>query len=513
MPAERLTMRKVREVFRLKFDCDISNRKIAESCNIARSTVAEYLFRFQQAALSWPLPQELDDNQLEQLLYPKLPSVPADQRQAPDWSDIHQQLRHKSVTLMLLWQEYKEQYPQGYQYSQFCHLYRQWANRIDPVMRQEHRAGEKLFVDYAGQTVSIYDRQTDKMRQAQIFVAVLGASNYTYAEATWSQSLPDWIASHSRAFSFFNGVPQVVVPDNLKSGVSKACFYEPDINPTYLDMANYYDTVVIPARRRKAKDKAKVEVGVQNVERWILARIRNRQFFSLRQLNETIAELLIKLNNTPFQKLPGYRKQLFDTLDQPALKPLPMQPYTYAEWKIAGVNIDYHVEVDFHYYSVPHQLIGKKVDVRITENTIECFYKNKPVTSHIRSYLKGRHTTVTEHMPKSHQQWAKWTPQRFINWAAKIGPHTQKLIQRVLVSRKHPQQGFRSCMGILRLAKSYDDQRLEAACRRALTIGSNSYKSVASILKYKLDQKPLTEKNNTELSIDHRNVRGAKYYH
>ena len=513
MPAERLTMRKIREVFRLKFDCDISNRQIAKSCNIARSTVAEYLFRFQQAALSWPLPQDIDDNQLEQLLYPQMPTLLSHERPLPDWSYIHQQLRHKSVTLMLLWQEHKELHPQGYQYSQFCHLYRQWTNKIDPVMRQEHRAGEKLFVDYAGQTVQVYDLHTNQMRDAQIFVAVLGASNYTFAEATWTQSLPDWISSHSRAFIFFGGVAQIVVPDNLKSGVSKASLYEPDINPTYLDMANYYDTVVIPARVRKPKDKAKVEVAVQVVERWILARIRNRQFFSLRQLNETIAELLVELNDRAFQKLPGCRKQLFEALDKPALKPLPVQPYPYAEWKIAGVNIDYHIEVDHHYYSVPYPLIGKKIDVRITDTTIECFYKSQSVASHIRSYLKGRHTTVKQHMPKSHQQWAKWSPQRFINWAAKIGPHTAQLIEQILNSRKHPQQGFRSCLGILRLAKSYDDQRLEAACQRALTIGGISYKSVASILKYKLDQKPLSGQTGTEATIDHKNIRGAHYYH
>jgi len=513
MPAERLTMRKIREVLRLKFDCDISNRQIAISCNIARSTVAEYLFRFKQAALSWPLPQDIDDNQLEQLLYPQLAAVPIDQRPLPDWPYIHQQLRHKTVTLMLLWQEHKEQYPQGYQYSQFCYLYRQWAKIIDPVMRQEHRAGEKLFVDYAGQTVEVYDLHTNQIREAQIFVAALGASNYTFAEATWTQTLPDWISSHSRAFRFFGGVPQIVVPDNLKSGVSKACFYEPNINPTYLDMANYYGTVVIPARTRKAKDKAKVEVAVQVVERWILARLRNRQFFSLRQLNDVIGELLVELNSRAFQKLPGCRKQLFESLDKPALKPLPVQPYQYAEWKIATVHIDYHVEVDFHYYSVPHQLIGKMIDVRITETTIECFYKSRPVASHIRSYLKGRHTTLNEHMPKSHQQWAKWNPQRFINWAAKIGPHTAELIEVILNSRKHPQQGFRSCLGILRLTKSYDDQRLEAACRRALSIGGTSYKSVASILKYNLDQKPLPGQTCTEAVIDHQNIRGARYYH
>jgi transposase len=513
MPAERLTMRKIREVFRLKFDCDISNRQIAKSCIIARSTVAEYLFRFQQAALSWPLPQDLDDNQLEQLLYPQLPALPAHERPVPDWFYIHQQLRQKSVTLMLLWQEYKEIHPHGYQYSQFCHRYRQWAAKIDPVMRQEHRAGEKMFVDYAGQTVPVYDLQTNQMREAQIFVAVLGASNYTYAEATWTQTLADWIGSHSRAFAFFGGVPKLVVPDNLKSAVSKASFYDPDINPTYLDLVNHYGTVVIPARVRRPKDKAKVETGVQIVERWILARLRNRQFFSLGQLNRAIAELLEDLNNKPFQKLPGSRKSAFESLDRPALNPLPSDPYQFAEWKKATVNVDYHIEVPRHYYSVPHTLIKKKLDVRITNNTVECFYKNKRVASHIRSHHKARHSTLKEHMPKSHQKWAQWTPDRFIRWAGKIGVHTQKLIENVLNSRAHPQQGFRTCLGILRLAKSYGDDRLEAACRRAVTIGGTSYRSVESILKHNLDQKPLPDQSSKSPPIDHTNIRGARYYH
>jgi len=513
MPAERITMRKIREVFRLKFDCDISNRQIAKSCKIARSTVGEYLFRFQQAALSWPLAQDIDDNQLEQLLYPQLPTLPAHERPLPDWSYLHQQLRQKSVTLMLLWQEYKEIHPQGYQYSQFCHRYRQWAAKIDPVMRQEHRAGEKLFVDYAGQTIPVYDLHSNQMREAQIFVAVLGASNYTYAEATWTQSLPDWIGSHSRAFAFFGGVPKLVVPDNLKAGVKKPSFYEPQINPTYLDLVNHYGTVVIPARVRRPKDKAKVETGVQIVERWILARLRNRQFFSLRQLNQAIAELLADLNNKPFQKLPGSRKSAFESMDRPALNPLPSQAYQFAEWKKATVNVDYHIEVHRHYYSVPHALIKKKIDVRITNNIIECFYKSKRVASHIRSHHKGRHSTVKEHMPKSHQKWAEWTPDRFIRWAAKIGPHTQSLIENVLNSRAHPQQGFRSCLGILRLAKSYGNDRLEAACRRAVAIGGTSYRSVESILKHNLDQKPLPDQSCKNPPIEHTNIRGARYYH
>jgi transposase len=370
-----------------------------------------------------------------------------------------------------------------------------------------------MFVDYAGHTVPVYDLHTNQMREAQIFVAVLGASNYTYAEATWTQTLADWIGSHSRAFAFLGGIPKVLVPDNLKSAVSKSNYYDPDINPSYLDMANHYGTAVIPARVRKPKDKAKVEVAVQVVERWILARLRNRQFFSLGQLNRAIAALLEDLNSKPFQKLPGSRKSAFESLDRPALSPLPSAPYQFAEWKIATVNVDYHIEVHRHYYSVPHTLIKKKLDVRITNNTIECFYKNKRVASHIRSHHKGRHSTIKEHMPKSHQKWAQWTPDRFIRWAAKIGVNTQKLIENVLNSRAHPQQGFRTCLGILRLAKSYGDDRLEAASRRAVSIGGTSYRSVESILKHNLDQKPLPDQPSKNPPIEHTNIRGARYYH
>jgi transposase len=506
-------MRKIKEVLRLKFDNQLSKRQIAQSCSIAHSTVSEYLRRFREVPLSWPLPEKIDDNQLEQLLFPRPQIGSPHRRPQPDWAYIHRELRRKGVTLMLLWQEYKEVHPNGYQPSQFCHLYRQWVKQLDPVMRQEHRAGEKMFVDYAGMTVAVFDMQSAKIRQAQIFVAVLGASNYTYAEATWSQTLPDWIASHSRAFSFFGGVAQVVVPDNLKAGVSKACFYEPNINPTYLDMANHYGTVVIPARVRRPKDKAKVEVGVQIVERWILARLRDRQFFSLPQLNRAIADLLPDLNAKPFQKLPGSRKSMFESIDRPALKPLPVQAYQYAEWKKATVNVDYHIEVARHYYSVPHTLIKKRIDLRLTDTTVECFYNGKRVASHIRSHYKGRHSTIKEHMPKAHQKWAQWTPQRFINWAAKIGPHTAQMIERVLNSRRHPQQGFRSCLGILRLAKDFGDARLEAACRRALTIGGNSYRSIESILKHNLDQKPLPDQPDNDTSLEHVNIRGSQYYH
>jgi transposase len=382
MPAERITMRKIREVLRLKFECGLTNRKIAKSTSIARSTVGDYVQRALDADISWPLPDDMDDAQLERALFSQVLQVPKNQRPPLDFLYIQKELKRKGVTLMLLWQEYKSHTPQGYQYSQFCHLYRQWRDKLDPVMRQDHRAGEKLFVDYSGMTVPLTDRNSGKTREAQIFIACMGASNYTYAEASLTQSLPDWIDSHVRALAFFGGVPELIIPDNLKSGVNKTCRYEPDLNPTYLDMANHYETAVIPARIRAPKDKAKAEVGVQIVERWILAKLRNRQFFSITELNRAIATLLVELNNKPFQKLAGTRKSVFETIDKPTLKPLPVGRYQFARWKKARVNIDYHIEVDRHFYSVPYQLIKKELDIRVTTNTIECFFKGRSVAVH-----------------------------------------------------------------------------------------------------------------------------------
>jgi transposase len=506
-------MRKIREVLRLKWDKGLSNRQIAKACGIGRPTVAEYLRRAADAGLAWPLPTGLDEVALERQLFPPPPSLPAQARGVPDWSVVHQERRHKGVTLFLLWQEYRETRPEGYQYSWFCEHYRAWRGKLDVVMRQDHRAGEKLFVDYAGQTVPVVDRMTGEIREAQIFVAVLGASNYTYAEATWTQGLPDWIGSHLRTFAFLDGVPELVVPDNLRAGVTKAHRYEPDANPTYQDMASHYGIAVLPARVRRPRDKAKVEAGVLVVERWILAALRHRSFFSLAEVNALIRELLEKLNARPFKKLPGCRRAQFEALDKPALQPLPVEPYVYAEWKKARVHIDYHVAVDGHYYSVPHALIKKQLDVRITQNTIECFYRGSRVASHRRAHQKGRHTTVSAHMPESHRQAGDWSPERLANWAAKTGPATEKLIMTILTSRKHPQQAYRSCLGVLRLGKAYGDDRLEAACRRALTLGSHSYKSIESILKHHLDDKPLAEQQELVLPEDHDNIRGPSYYH
>ena len=506
-------MRKIKEILRLKFEAGQGQRQIARSCGVGKTSVAECLARFEQSGLSWPQAGHLDDAALEHKLYPPAPVLATDSRPLPHWPSIHRELRRKGVTLTLLWHEYKAAHPQGFQYSWFCDQYRAWAGKLDVVMRQEHRAGEKLFVDYAGHSAEVVDRRTGEIRQAQVFVAVLGASNYTYAEATWTQQLPDWIGSHVRAFQFLDGTSEIVVPDNLRSAVTKAHRYEPDLNPTYADLASHYGVAILPARARRPRDKAKAEAGVQLVERWILAVLRNRSFFSLEELNREIARLLERLNDRAFKKLPGSRREWFETIDRPALRPLPAQVYEFAEWKKVTVNIDYHVDIEGHYYSVPYALVRKSLDARYTERTVECFHKSQRVASHIRSHLKGHHTTVAEHMPESHRQYAEWTPERLIRWAEKTGPATAGVVQTILHSRAHPQQGFRACLGILRMGKGYGDERLEAACRRALRIGSCSYKSIDSILRQGLDRKALPEQPELDLAIEHDNIRGADYYH
>ncbi|MFQ6003956.1 MAG: IS21 family transposase [Woeseia sp.] len=505
-------MRRIRDVLRLRATGH-SRRQVAQSCGIARSTVAEYVKRAEAAGLSWPSLGELDDAELESKLFPPAPVIPAEHRAVPDWAGVHRELKRKGVTLTLLWDEYKAANPEGYQYSWFCEHYRHWLGKVDVVMRQDHRAGEKLFVDYAGQTVPLIDRATGEVQDTQIFVAVLGASNYTYAEATLTQSLPDWIGSHVRAFRYFGSVPAIIVPDNVKSGVHLAHRYEPELNATYAEMGRHYGVAVIPTRSAKPRDKAKAEVAVQIVERWILAPLRNRTFFSLAELNAAIAELLEVLNSRPFKKLPGTRRSLFEMLDRPAMQPLPSAPYEYAEWKKVRVNIDYHVAIDKHYYSVPYQLVKQQLEARITANTVELFNKGKRIASHRRSTRPGAHTTVNAHMPKAHREYAEWTPQRLVRWARETGPATAKLVATILASRPHPQHGFRACLGIMRLGKRYTAKRLEAASRRALAIGACSYKSIESILKNGLDKKPLPATTIESPAIEHDNLRGPDYYH
>ena len=512
MPRQRLSMRQIHEVLRLKWAAGLSERQIARSLGLSRPTVAAYVRRAQVAGLSWPLPAGLDAATLEQRLFPSSATPAPTIRLVPDWATVHHELKRKGVTLFLLWQEYKATTPDGFQYSWFCQTYRAWASKLNLVMRQPHRAGEKLFVDYAGQGIPIVNAQTGEVHEAALFIAVLGASNYTYVEATWTQSLPDWIGSHVRTLAALGGVPEIVVPDNLKAAVTRAHRYEPELNRTYAELAHHYGFAVLPARAAKPRDKAKVEVGVQVVERWILARLRHHTFFALAEVNTAIPPLLLALNARPFKKLPGSRHSLFETLDRPALQPLPAQPYAYAEWKRARVNIDYHVEVEGHYYSVPYALVKQQLEVRISARVVELFHKGTRVASHVRSRLKGRHSTVAAHMPTAHRHYVAWTPQRLIRWAADSGAATAQVVETILASRPHPQQGFRSCLGIMRLGKSYGAERLEAACRRALTLGACSYKSIESILKNGLDRTPLPASPPAPAPLHHGNIRGPEYY-
>lgn len=503
-------MRKIKEVLRLKYTHALSNVQIGTSFNLSRECVRQYIKRAEQAGLSWPLPEEMDDAELEKRLFRD--ANQAAQVPHPDWMVVHQELKKKGVTLMLLWEEYKEVYPHGYQYSRFCKLYRAFRSKLHPTMRQTHKAGDKLFVDFSGLTVPWVDSQTGEIYKAEIFVAVLGASNYTYVEACESQSLPNWIEAHVRALEFIGGVPSSGVPDNLKSGVKKPHHYDPDVNITYQDFACHYTMAIIPTRVEKPRDKAKAEVGVQGIQRRILAPLRHHTFFRVADINKAIAPLLEDYNKRPFQDLPGSRLSQFLLIDKPALKPLPKERYQYAEWKKAKVNIHYHVAFEKHFYSVPYVYIKEDVTLRITQTTIECYYQNQRIASHLRCFRPG-HTTIREHMPKAHQAHVEWTPERLLNWAKKIGTSTEKLIESVIQSRAIPEQSFRACLGILRLGKAYGEDRLENAAKRAVAIGSTRYQSIESILKRGLDKQPLptTDPNPTTPS-SHSNVRGPHYY-
>ncbi len=514
MPASRRAMRKIIEVLRLKFEAGLSHERIAAATKVSKGAVTKYVQRARDAGLGWPLPQEMDEARLEALLFPHAAPV-VERYAAPDFGHLHQELKKKGVTLQLLWEEYAAAHAgQAYRYSQFCLLYHRFAQSLKRSMRQVHRAGDKLFIDYSGDTVPIINAGSGEIRRAEIFVAVLGASSYTYAEAAWSQQLPDWIAAHVRCFEFLGSVPALLVPDNLKSAIKLACRFEPEATSTYEDLARHYATAILPARPFHPRDKPAVEAGVLLVQRWILARLRHRQFFSLEALNAAIRDLLVALNNRPFQKLDGCRRSVFETIDRPAMKPLPLTRYEFAEWKKATVGIDYHVDVAGHYYSVPHSLVRQKIEARYTAATVECFFKGKRVAAHARSSLRGRHTTVAEHMPESHRKHMQWTPGRLLNWALAIGPGTRDVVKWQLENRPHPEQGYRACLGLLNLAKQFTEARLEAACRRALAIGAPNRKSIKSILDAKLDLHPelFAATEHTPTPPQHGNVRGADYF-
>ncbi len=511
MPGARLPMRKIRDVLRLAAD-GLSKRQIAASLGIGATAAGTIMQRAAKAGLAWPLPDALDDAALEAQLYPPPPPSGSIVRPLPDWSRIHAELKRPGVTLQLLWEEHRVAEPNGLSRSWFCELYRQWARRLSPTMRQTHVAGEKLFVDYAGTTIDLVDAETGEIRPCQLFVAALGASSLTYAEATWTQTLPDWIGAHTRAFAFFGGVTAMVVSDNLKSGITKACFFEPAINRSYQEMATHFGTAILPARPRKPRDKAKVEVAVQIATRWIIAKLRNRTFFTLAELNAAIAECVTALNERRSRHLGASRRELFEKIEQATLKPLPVEPYEFAAWKDVRVGLDYHVDIEKHYYSVPHTLLRETLWARITARGIELFHKGQRVATHVRSSGNRKPSTVPEHMPKSHRHYAEWTPERLQRQAAEIGPKTAILVELIMRDRPHPEQGFRASIGIIGLRRSYSIERLEAACARALDINARSYRSVKSILQNNLDRKrPTTPAEGP--AIVHANIRGSTYFH
>jgi len=499
-------MRKIREVLRLKFEAGLGDRRIAEAIGSARSTVQDCLRRVREAAIPWPLPEGLDEAALHARLYRREAS--ASRAPAPDFVKLQAELKRPGVTRALLWQEYKTVHPDGWQYSVFCDQYRRWLATQDLVLRQHHVPGEKCFVDYAGQTAGVADRATGELRPVQIFVAVLGASSYTYAEATWSQQLPDWLGSHVRALDFFGGVPRAIVPDNLKSGVIKAHRYEPEINPAYQDFAEHYALAILPARVRKPRDKAKVEVAVQVVERWILARLRDRTFFSLAELNSAIRDLLNGLNTRPFKRRDGCRQSLFNEIERPALRALPDRPYSFATWKKAKVHLDYHVEVERAYYSVPYKLIGQTVDVRLGAHTLEIFHRQQLVAAHARSTHRGHFTTATEHRPERHNAVLELTQERLMQRALAIGPAIAAVLTQQLHQRRHPEEALRASLGILRLARDFNPEALEAAATRALELKVCSYRAMRTLMTTTTS----APREPKAPALDHENVRGEKYF-
>lgn len=500
-------MRKIREILRLKA-AGLSPRQIADSVGSALSTVQGCLRRALQAELSWPLPAELEDPGLEARLYP--PKLRIEEIPLPDFAHVHRELSRPGVTRMLLWQEYKAQQPQGLQYTAFCVQYRGWLERTaEPVMRFEHRAGDKCFVDYAGQTVGVIDRHSGEIREAQIFVAVLGCSNYTYAEATWTQSLPDWLGAHVRALECFGGAPAAMVPDNLKSGVDRAHRYEPDLNRAYAEFAEHYGVAILPARVRKPRDKAKVESGVQIVERWILARLRNRQFFSLPELNAAIAPLLAEFNDRPFQKLEGSRSSRLLELDRPALQPLPARPYEYAQWKCAKVHPDYHIEVERAYYSVPYRHIGARVEVRLTARMIEIFLHRELLAAHPRLRKRGARSTLEAHRPANHRAVIDTTAEKLLARAEAMAPSVAQVLREQFQRKRHPEEALRVAQGILRLAEDFSPAQLSAACRRALELNACSYRSVRTLIT----TPPASPPEPRTAPPLHENVRGSDYFH
>ncbi|MFZ2996050.1 IS21 family transposase [Sphingobium sp.] len=510
--ARRTNVKDMRSILRLTYGQGLSVRAVSERLKLSKTTVATYVLRAREVGLSsWPLPPGYDDDAaLEQLLFRRVGRPPQDLSE-PDWPVVAREIKRKGVTLTLLWQEYRAAHPNGYGYTWFCDRFTAFQKRTHASFRNRHEAGAVMQTDYAGHTVPLIDPSTGEIHQAQIFVAVLGASSLTFVMASLSQKLPDWIEGQVQALGYFGGVTRAIVCDNLKAGVAKALWFEPTLNQTFAAMADHYDTTILPTRSRHPRDKGKVEGAVLIVERWILARLRNRRFFALADLNAAIAALLEDLNDRPMRHVGQSRRALFEEIERSALAPLPAERFEYAEWKRAKVHPDYHVEVDKTFYSVPHRLIGRQVDVRLTHRVVELFHDHQRVASHVRRSQRRGHVTVSEHMPKAHQRYANMTPASLIGKADQIGVNTAILIERLMRDRPHPEQGYRSAMGVLSLARRYDRDRVEASCERALIINAVSYSSVATILKSGLDRiRPATEPARPTPA--HTNIRGRGYY-
>lgn len=513
MARRPISMRKTKEILRLKYELGLTHRQIAASLNLSHTCVGQYLAQAQQAGIGWPFPADLDEDRFRQLLRPAESPPPA-KRYLPPMADVHRELQRKGVTLQLVWEEYRRAHPEGYAYTQFWEYYRRFCSQLAPALRQPHPAGERMFVDWAGLTIPVWDAQTGQSHPVHLFVAVLGASNYTFATALENTRLPAWIEAHIQAWEFFGGVTRLTVPDNPKTAVTYACRYEPELTTSYQELASHYGTVVLPARARKPQDKAKVEAAVQHAERRILAVLRDQRFFSLAELNAAIRRELHALNERPFQKLPGSRAALFAELDRPALLPLPATRYELASWRQAKVNIDYHIQVDWHNYSVPYRLTQQTVEVRLSERTVEIFHRSQRVALHPRRQQRGGFTTDPAHRPKAHQRHLEWTPTRLMGWARnQVGPQCAAAVRYILEHKPHPEMGYRSCLGLIRLSRHHGHNRLEQACQRALLLDVCSYRSIKSILESKLETQPVSSSPVvTPVLVAHDNVRGGHYY-
>ena len=505
-------MVKIREIIRLQ-SLGIGIRATAQSCNCSRNTVREVLRTAELQGLSWPLPADMDDTQLMKAIYPSV-SMPSSRKPEPDYQYIHEELKRPHVNLRLLWTEFRAQHPDGLAYSQFCNRYSSWAAKTKAVMHLDHKPGYEMFVDWAGSKMEVIDSETGELLAAHLFVSTIGASGYPYVEAFPSECLEYWITAHVNAFRYYGGVPHILVPDNLKTGVKKASNYDPELNKTYLELSEHYGCAIVPARSRKPKDKASVEGTVGDISTWIIAALRHQRFFSFHQLNQAIREKLREFSQKPFQKKDGSRESVFLEIDRPVLKPLPSIAYEIAEWKKATVSFDYHIEVDRMYYSVPYIYIQKKVEVRMTTSVIEVYFNHVRICSHQRLHGRaGKHSTLDEHMPPNHKEYVQWDGNRFLAWACKIGDNTRELVQQVLGSRKVEQQAYRSCFGLLKLADKYTAFRLENACQKALSLKSPSYTTVNNILKNGMDkvETAVPSAQNNIIPI-HSHIRGAGYY-